>query len=110
MADKRTVQSVRDMSREDLAACVRALARDDLNVVFEKFHALQRMSERRITRQEVLATLRNGTINTPPRPGDYVDEVTCRMEHPVDGREIAAVVAISNSEDDLIVITVIDIT
>ncbi len=110
MVDKRTIQSVRDMSWEDLAACVRALAQDDLNVVFEKFHAMQRMSERRITRKEVLTTLRNGTINTLPRPGEFADEVTCRMEHPVDGREIAAVVAISNSEEDLIVITVIDIT
>ena len=63
------------------------------------------MKERHLTREVVLAVLRRGRLHRPPEYNSSKGSLECRMEHFAVGMDIAAVVAVSDDDPDLVVIT-----
>jgi len=54
-----------------------------------------------------LATLRKGKINLQPEPDSNTGDLKCRMEYFCAGEDIKIVVAISDDNPDLVVVTAI---
>lgn len=92
------------LSRAQLQAHIRAVAAESDRVFFTN-HALARMRERHLMREVVLAVLRRGRLYRPPEYNTAKGSLECRMEHFAVGMDIAAVVAISDDDPDLVVIT-----
>ena len=65
------------------------------------------MGERRVTDIEVIECLRHGAIQRPPQVDRVTGHLKCRMEHFGSSRNLAVVVALDDSDPDLIVVTVI---
>jgi len=92
-------------STPQLQKHIRNLARDSAKVAIV-LHASVRMRERKISRIEVLECLRQGVIRQTPEPDLKKGDLRCRMEHYVAGRDIAAIVSLSDECPDLLVVTV----
>ena len=96
------------MTHLQLYQHVRALARTDLNVLLTKHTKYDRMKGRRVTRAEIVRCLQMGTMTRAAEPGKYHDELKCRLDyHDNERKPFGVEVAVSDSEPDLIVITVI---
>lgn len=93
------------MSNLQLQAHVRRMARDSARVVFT-LHALERMALRSVSDWEVHACLRLGVIERPPRWDRLHCSLKCTMEHFGAGRNLAVVVALDESDPDILVVTV----
>ena len=72
---------------------IRHLATDSGNVYFSK-HALSRMRERHITRQQVMDVLQLGVIQREPEIDLKTGHTQCRMERAITGRNIGVVLAL----------------
>ena len=72
---------------------IRHLATDSGSVFFTK-HALGRMRERHITRQQVMDVLQRGVIRREPEPDLKTGHTQCRMERAITGRNIGVVLAL----------------
>ena len=83
---------------------VRKTAADSLSVLFTD-HVRGRMRQRAITREMVLEVLRKGVLRRAPEPNAQRGTLECRMERYIAGREIGAVVAVSDDDPHLIVVT-----
>ena len=83
---------------------IRAIAANTLSVYITP-HATKRMRLRCIGIAEVFDVLRHGTIVRPPVMNDDKDNLECRMERYVGGRNLAVVVALDDNDPDLIVVT-----
>ena len=70
-------------------------------------HVQQRMRERRITKDMALETLKKGRIRIRPEMDYNTGDLKCRMEHYVAGADVKIVVAISDDDPNLIVVTAI---
>jgi len=77
--------------------------------VFITQHARLRMRQRAIGIAEVFETLRFGVIERPPIVNAKKGNLECRLQRYVGGRECAVVIALSDDEPDLIVVTVMNI-
>ena len=96
------------LSNSQLQALIRTVSRDSSRVAFTN-HVLLRMKERRITRDMALEVLRNGLLSREPEPNLAKGSIECRMEKFMTGRDIGIVVALSDDEPDLIVITAMEL-
>ena len=91
-------------SHEDAEERVRELARNTGNIFWSE-HAQERMTEREIFMREALGTIREGRIDGKVvHDGPDRWKMTLRRRHA--GRTVQVVVAISDSEGRLDVITV----
>ncbi|MBP9940070.1 MAG: DUF4258 domain-containing protein [Comamonas sp.] len=88
-----------------LARRIQRLARTSSNV-FLTDHSKERMIEREINYEEVMECLRIGTIHRVPEPNFGYGTLECLMERNVLGRDIECLVALSDEQPDLIVVTV----
>lgn len=93
-------------SLSQLEAYIRQESVDSDHVVFLA-HTLKRMRERRITREWALVTLRKGSIRLRPELDSHTGDIKCRMEYYVAGVNIKLVVAISDDDPNLIIVTAI---
>ena len=73
-------------------------------VVFTQ-HAAQQMIKRRILRPEVDRCLKLGCIRRPPEPNVFKGSLECRMESYVAGRNIGVIVAITDEEPLIVIVT-----
>lgn len=69
-------------------------------------HAKRRMQTRKVTIHEVYEVLRHGCIHRQPEPNPTKGSLECRMERYVAGRDCAVVVALSDENPNLLVVTV----
>jgi len=98
--DKWSTKSVPQLQKH-----IRTLAKDTARVAIVS-HASARMRERKISRLEVLECLRQGIIRQAPEPDLKTAALRCKMEHYIAGRDIAAIVALSDDHPGLLVVTV----
>ena len=70
-------------------------------------HALKRMKDRHVLRDEVFEVLESGRIVRPPEPNPARGSLECRMQRFVSGRELAVVAAVSDDNPLVIVVTMI---
>jgi hypothetical protein len=92
------------LSKAQLQAHIRAMAADSSRIYFT-VHAQRRMKERQLSREAVLAVLRVGRLLRSPEFNRTKGSLECRMEHFAVGMDIAVVVALSDDDPDLVVIT-----
>ena len=90
-------------SPEDAHERVRELARDTANI-FWSDHAQERMNERDIIMREALGTIRAGRVDGKIVPdGESRWKMTLRRRFA--GRTVKVVVAVSDHDDNLVVVT-----
>jgi hypothetical protein len=92
------------LSMQQLEAYIRAESLNSQNVSFT-VHIEQQMRKRHISRLSVLSTLREGRIKRTPEPNTTLGTLECRMEHYCTGHNVGVVVAISDDEPDLVLVT-----
>jgi hypothetical protein len=92
------------LSKTQLQAHIRAVAADSRRVLFTE-HALVRMRKRHLSREVVLAVLTRGRLIRSPEWNSNKGNLECRMEYYAVGMDIAAIVAVSDDDPDLLVIT-----
>ena len=92
------------LSKQQLQALIRSEALDSAKLFFTK-HILKQMRDRKITKTCVLSALQNGSIKKTPEPNTMKGSLECRMEHFCTGHHVAVVVAVSDSDPDLILVT-----
>ena len=97
--------SVHGMANADLQKRIRLLARDSAAVLFT-VHVQERMVLRQVSDIEVLECLRSGVIQRPPQVDRDTGDLKCRMESFGSSRNLAVVVALSDLDPDLLVVTV----
>jgi hypothetical protein len=93
------------MSETQLARHIRSLAKESLRVLFTK-HMKARMKQRKVGSPEVFECIRNGTLRRPPEASSDGCNLECRMERYVAGRNLAVLVALSDENPDIILVTV----
>ena len=96
------------LSKSQLQTLIRTVSRDSSRVGFTK-HVLTRMKERQITRDMAVEVLRKGLLIREPEPNLVKGSIECRMEKFMTGRDIGIVVALSNDDPDLLVITAMEL-
>lgn len=87
---------------------MQALIRKDSNDSHKLFfttHVKKQMRKRNITMLAVLDVLQNGCIKRTPEPNASKGTVECRMEYYCGGCDIGVVVAISDEDIGLFVVT-----
>jgi len=97
-------RKAQQLSLAQLGKRIRLAAKDSANVVLTD-HAVKRMKARGITNLEVMCVLREGTIRRVPEESADGESLECRMERYVAGRDLAVVVAISDEDPDVVVVT-----
>lgn len=70
-------------------------------------HALTRMKERHVLRDEVFEVLEQGRMPRRPEPNLARGTLECRLQRFVSGRELAVVAAVSDDNPQVIVVTAI---
>lgn len=98
--------SVFRLSTVQLQRLIHERARDSVRVLFTH-HVLVRMKQRHILRPEVLDVLRLGVMDRAPEPNALRGTLECRVERFVAGRELGVVVALSDEDPNLVVVTAI---
>lgn len=101
-------QAVEKKSQAQLARHIRAVAKNTAAVFFSN-HAKAKMRERKVSSVEVLECLREGSIIRVPEPNVRMGNLECRMERYVAGRELAVIVALSDEDPDLLIVTVFSV-
>ena len=96
------------LSKSQLQSLIRTVSRDSSRVAFTN-HVLLRMKERRITRDVALEVLCKGLLIREPEPNLAKGSIECRMKKFMTGRDIGIVVALSDDEPDLLVITAMEL-
>lgn len=91
-------------SRQQLEAYIREKSADTANLFFTA-HIQAQMRARRIVMATVLETLRRGRIKRKPEPNTMRGSLECRMEHFCAGHNIGVVVAVSDDDPNLILVT-----
>ena len=93
-------------STPQLQSYIRETAKDTSNIFFTA-HVRKRMRERKITDACVLETLRKGSIKRQPEPNISKGSLECKMEHFCSGQSVGVVVAVSDDDPTLILVTAI---
>ena len=99
--------SVHTLSKTQVERLIRTIAADRSRV-FITMHAAARMRQRHVSREIVHEVLQKGRLVRAPEPNLRRGSLECRMERYCTGRQLGVVVAISDDEPDLLVITVIE--
>lgn len=92
------------LSKQQLEALIRAESLDSSKLFFTR-HMQAQMRARNITNACVLSTLQNGRIKRTPEPNTMHGSLECRMEHFCTGHNLAVVVAVSDDDPDLLLVT-----
>lgn len=100
--------SVHKLSKAQVQRLIRSVAVDGARV-FYTAHARTRMRQRHVTQEIVLEVLRQGRLVGVPEPNADRGSLECRMERYCTGRQIGVIVAISDDDPDLIIVTVIEL-
>ena len=95
------------MTNVQLQKHIRLLSKNSANVFITE-HARKRMHQRKITDYQVIDCLRNGVVQRPATQDIKTRDIKCRMEHFGTSRNISVVVALSDQDPDLIIITVMN--
>lgn len=95
----------RYMSNMRLQAHIQHVAKDSSQVFFTR-HAQDRMLQRAVSDIQVLECLRFGLMQRPAQFDQTTGTVKCRMEYFGSARNLAVVVALEDSDPDLLVVTV----
>jgi hypothetical protein len=95
-------------STSQIEAHIRGAAQDSINVQISP-HAKKRMRERKLTLPCVFEVLRKGRIRRTPEPNTDYGTLECRMEFFSAGHNIGVVVAISDDDPAMIVVTTMHI-
>lgn len=103
---KKTQTKRTDWSVSQLEKYIRTESLVTGRVVFLD-HARQQMKKRAITMNMVLETLRRGKINITPELEYSSGDLKCRMEYFVAGHNTKVVVAISNDNPNIVLVTAI---
>ena len=96
------------LSKSQLQALIRTVSRDSSRVAFTN-HVLIRMKKRQITRGMALKVLQKGLLIREPESNLAKGSIECRMERFMTGRDIGIVVALSDDEPNLLVITAMEL-
>lgn len=96
------------LSKHQLQAHIRAASQDSARVAFTG-HALKQMNRRKISRVMALEVLNTGLLRRPAEPNLAKGSLECRMERFVAGRDLAVVVAVSDDDPDLVVVTAMEL-
>ena len=99
--------SIQSLSKAQVERLIRTIAADGSRV-FVTAHAALRMRQRHVTRDIALEVLRKGRLLRIPEVNLRRGSLECRMERYCTGRQLGVVVAISDDDPDLLVITVIE--
>jgi hypothetical protein len=105
MASKSSLPKAK-WSTPQLQAHIRKEALETHKVIFLE-HVKVQMKKRNITTGLVFETLRKGKILLQPELDYNTGDLKCRMEYYVAGKEIKVVVAISDDNPNLVLITAI---
>jgi hypothetical protein len=92
------------LSKSQLEAYIRQESLDSRNVFFTK-HVEKQMKARHITMACVMSTLQHGRIKRTPEPNSMKGTVECRMERFSAGHDVAVIVAISDKDPSLVLVT-----
>ncbi len=103
MQKKEQVQRTK-WSIPQLERFIRSTATDSNKVGFSD-HANKQMRKRKISVDTVFEVLRKGKILLQPEPNMAFGNLECRMEFYVSGEERKVVVAISDDDENAIVVT-----
>jgi hypothetical protein len=87
---------------------IRQVAKDSERVVFLN-HVMERMVQRKISDTEVRECLQRGVLHGTPEPNAAKGNLECDMRNFCAGRNIRVIVAVSNDDPDLILVTVMTI-
>ncbi|MFZ6681921.1 DUF4258 domain-containing protein [Undibacterium sp. Tian12W] len=105
MATKKTIPRTK-WSKEQLEKYIRKESLVTPNVIFTE-HVLVQMKKRKILQAWVFETLRKGRIKLHPEFDSFKGDVKCRMEYFVAGTDVRVVVAISDDDPNLVLVTAI---
>lgn len=92
-----------------LQRLIRTTAKDSGLVVVTE-HAAGQMRKRRITRLEVDFCLKSGCLHRQPEPNLAKGSLECRMEAYVSGRNLAVIVALTDEDPSLVVVTAMKVS
>jgi hypothetical protein len=92
------------LSKRQLETLIRSESMDSSKLFFTH-HVRSQMRARNITNACVLSTLQNGNIKRTPEPNSMKGSIECRMEHFCTGHHVAVIVAVSDDDPDLILVT-----
>lgn len=95
---------ITQQSVAQIQAHIRETANNTVNIMFTE-HVRKRMKERKISDACILATLREGSIKRPPEPNLMYGTLECKMEHYCTGRQIGVIVALSDEDPTLVLVT-----
>lgn len=87
---------------------IRKAAQNSIQIEFSH-HARQQMRKRKITLPCALEALRRGRIRRTPEPNNTYGTLECRMEYYSAGFDIGVVVALSDDDPAVIVVTAMHI-
>ena len=96
------------LSKPQLQAHIRRVAANSAHLAFTD-HALKQMRRRHITRDMAIEVVRQGMLKRTPKPNHAKGNLECRMEHFMTGRNLGVVVAVSDDEPDLIIVTAMEL-
>ncbi|MFA7239958.1 MAG: DUF4258 domain-containing protein [Sulfuricellaceae bacterium] len=88
---------------------IRQIAKEDTSRLVFTRHTEMRMRERKISKTMALDCLRNGHIRRIPEPNTLYGTIECRMEHYAAGVTFGLVIAVSELEPNLIIVTAMNI-
>ena len=91
-------------STPQLEAHIRKESQNTEKVIFLP-HVNVQMKKRKITTDMVFDALRKGKIKLRPELDSNTGDLKCRMEHYVAGNNVKIVVAISDEDSNLVLIT-----
>jgi len=92
------------LSKQQLQAVIRADSLDSSNLFFTT-HVRKQMRTRHITDACVLSVLRHGQIKRTPEPNAMHGTLECRMEYFSAGHNVVVIVAVSDDDPGLILVT-----
>ena len=92
------------LSQQQLEQLIQAESVNTNNIVFTD-HILSQMRKRKITNACVLDTLRKGRIRRTPEPNLMYGTLECRMEYFCTGQTVGVIVAVSDTDPELILVT-----
>ena len=96
------------LSKSQLQAYIRSVAANSARLAFTD-HALKQMKRRHITRDMAVEVVQRGKLNRTPEPNRAKGNIECRMEYFLTGRDVGVIVAVSDEEPDLIIVTAMEL-
>ena len=95
---------IKKQSKSQLQLRIRNTARESERIFVTK-HAETQMRRRTITRELMEEVLRGGQLRREPEPNVAYGTLECRIERFCAGRDLGVVVALSDEDPDLVVVT-----